>query len=233
MRNWIVVFLAMTTIVFYQNCSGRHETLDSGSSLSSSTSIDDVDIAKSLVAFTKTVFPITQDPNNCVRCHGVDQQPLHSLPDAAISHDIMFSFGLIDLRDPPNSRIVLKIAGGHNGFPQQIATDLEVAIEAWADELIANGGLIDSDPNIVGPLYSSLFTNIFEVKCLTCHSPTGTNTVVDYTDYLSTLNTGMVIPGDAAGSRAYSYANGHGDTPLTPEEQAALAQWINLGALNN
>ncbi len=237
MRNWIIAGLSLAMIMLYQNCSGRHENIEGRSLDSAGTTIDDVDMAKSLVAFERTLFPITQVETNCVACHGVDQQPLHSLANVELAHDVMISFGLVNLRDPANSKIVDKIRDGHQGFDAAMADQIQAAIQDWSDELVANGGLIGVGDG-VQPLYSSLFTHVFEPKCLACHSPDGEAPEIDYSDYITTINTGQVIPLDAGMSGVYIHTSS-GEEPrgsfeaLTPEELNALATWINRGALNN
>lgn len=73
---------------------------------------------------------------------------------------------------------------------------------------------------------------------MNCHQPGGTAEDYDYTDYVTTINTGGVVPGNPGASLLNSYTNvGHEPTDmaeaLTPAEKAAISQWINLGALNN
>ncbi len=238
MRNWLFFGLATVSILLYQNCSATHESID-GAVLGSEggTTLNDVDMAKSLAAYQNTLYPITQEEGSCVDCHGVDQQPLHSMADVAIAHDVMISFGLVNLRNPANSVIVQKLNGGHQGFDATFQQRILDAVVAWSDELIANGGLIGVGDG-VQPIYSSLFTNLFEAKCLSCHAPGEVAEDIDYSDYVTTINTGQVIPGNASGSPITGY-NGATHEPtgsapmLSAEERAALTQWINLGALNN
>lgn len=238
MRKWLIGMMTISSIVFYQNCSGRHENIE-GVDLNSSnsTTIDDVDMALSLVAYERTLFPITQEDGACHLCHGVNQQPLHSVPESEIAHDVMISFGLVNLRDPDNSEIVQKLEGGHNGFDQAFTDRVRQAVRDWSDELIANGGLVGVGDG-VQPIYSSLFTNVFEPKCVQCHSPGNEAETIDYSDYLTTINTGRVVPGSAGSSGLFIHTSSGaeprgGVERLTPEEQAALGEWINRGALNN
>lgn len=235
MRNWFFIIVTMCTVVFYQNCSGRHETLE-GRSMSRSTTVDDVDMAKSLIAFERTLFPITQVDTNCVQCHGVSQQPLFALEDPVLAHDVMISFGMVDLRDPPNSKIVDKLERGHQGFPQTLTVQILAAIQDWSDELVANGGLIGVGDGIQ-PLFSSIFTEVLEPQCISCHSPSGEYPSIDYSDYLTTLNTGQVIPGNPGGSGLFIHTRSgnmpKGGAPLTDDQLDAIAEWINRGALNN
>lgn len=238
MKNWLFIGFAFATITLYQNCSATHEDIE-GASFGSvgNTTVDDVDMAKSLVAFERTLFPITQEATSCARCHGVNQQPLHSVPDVNFSHDVMISFGLVNLRDPANSVIVQKISGGHQGFDAAMTQRIQDAIQDWSDELVANGGLLGVGTG-VQPIYSSLFTEVFELKCLSCHAPGQVAENIDYSNYVTTINTGLVVPGNAGASEVFQYNNvGHEPTDtaeaLTAEERAALGAWINRGALNN
>jgi len=240
MKGFIWMFGVALAVLLFQNCSARHEELNTVIQDSEGTTSDDVDMAKSLVAYERTLYPLTQDEGSCKDCHGVSQQPLHSVSDINFAHDVTISFGLVNLRDPASSEIVEKIRdGSHNGrgIPQARADELESAIKAWSDELIANGGLIGVGDG-VQPTYTSLFENVFEPKCVSCHASDGEAPSIDYTSYVNTINTGLVVPGNAGASGAFIHtANGSeprgGDTPLTQEELQALAQWINLGALNN
>lgn len=239
------MFLAATaTITLYQNCSGTHEAPDGSLTQDSTgTGYEDVDMVKSLVAFERSLFPITQEAGSCVDCHGVDQQPLHSLNVVDQAHDVMIGFGLVNLRDPALSVIVDKIRSGshnnaaHNNIAPAEADRLEQAIADWRDELVANGGLIGVGDGIQ-PTFNSIFTNILEPKCVACHSEGNEAEHIDYSDYVNTINTGGVIIGDAATSPLYRETANQaeprgGDTPLTPEELNAIRDWIERGALNN
>lgn len=231
MKKWLVIALGFIGILLYQNCSGRHEARNSVSSS------EEANRAISIAAFEKTLFPILTAPTNCIQCHGVTQQPLHSLPDAKNSHDIIMSFALVDLHNPDQSALVQKITGGsHNGMPAALATQMEAAIDAWVDEIIARGGTIGGSGELT-PTFLSIQQNILQPKCVSCHNPNGTRPNENYTDYASTVNTGKITPGNAAASQMYIECNAGtmpmGGTPLSPTELAVLAQWINEGAQNN
>ena len=238
-----MLLAAIATITLYQNCSSNHQAPDGSADNDSSTGFEDVDMAKSLVAFERSLYPITQEVGLCIECHGVDQQPLHSLDDPTLAHEVMIGFGLVNLRDPISSVIVDKIRSGshnnaqHNNIDPAVADRLEQAITDWSDELVANGGLIGVGAG-VQPTYTSLFTNVIEAKCVSCHSPDGAAPNIDYSDYVNTINTGRVVPGNAGASLMFSSTSNQseprgGDTPLTVEELNALRDWINRGALNN
>jgi mono/diheme cytochrome c family protein len=234
MTRWIGLILAFSSIVLYQNCTATHDMVLQTSLDSSATGNGEVNVALSRAFFSTSLYPITQQPERCAGCHGVNQQPLFATEDMAFSHDVILSFGLVDLRDPANSAMVQKLEGGHQGFDQTVTDQVRNAIQTWSDELIAAGGIVGIGDG-VQPLYSSLFTNIFEPMCIECHSPDGEAPEIDYSEYVTTINTGGISPGSAATSPAYTYPlSGHPfEEALTPEELAALAEWINRGALNN
>lgn len=197
-KKIIFLFVFALTLPLYQNCSARHEAFNLEGSESLGVSPDNL---ISIAAFEKTLFPLTQNTNGCATCHGVSQQPLHSLANAADSHAIMIDFGLVDLVDPANSQIVVKIRNGHQAIPDTVADEMEIAIQDWADEIVAKGGTIGNSSKLEGT-FSSIHTLVLQPKCLSCHDPNASPP--DLTDYLSTLNSGSVIPGDFANSTLYT-----------------------------
>lgn len=233
LKKIILLFLAISSLTFYQNCSGRHETWDQNGSSSGSS----LNTQLSLAAFEQTLFPVITKTGSCVDCHGVSQQPLHSLPDAALSHDVLVSFNLVDLLDPANSRLVTKVRGNHQGMPQTLADEMEAAIQQWSDDLVASGGNPGQDPQVLSPTFTSINNLILQPKCVSCHSPNGSRPQEDYTDYTTSLNTGKIEPGNAAGSEMFKECQAGtmpvGGAALTTAELSAIKTWINNGALNN
>ena len=242
MKKVLIMVMAIATITFYQNCSGRHELFEESDSLSSSTGYEDVNMALSEAAFERTVYPIISQAGMCADCHGVDQQPLHSVPDISFAHDVWISFGLVDLRNPANSLAVQRMDSGdahinNRGIPAATQQQLQDAIQAWSDELVANGGLLGVGTG-TQPTFSSIFTDILEPRCISCHSAGNSAENIDYSDYVNTINTGLVVIGNAGASRLYTETF-NGNEPrgtageLTAQEKQAIADWINRGALNN
>jgi hypothetical protein len=231
MKAWFWLLLAGSTILLYQNCSARHEM--GGEAIGS----NNFNMALSLQAYETTFFPLVSSNESCASCHGVSITPLHALPDPSAAHDITISFGLIDFFNPGNSRIVQKIRNGHNGFPASFADEMEAAIQNWADEYVALGGQLGTTPGDLGPSFASIKEFILDTRCVLCHNPSGAYPSIDYTDYLTTINTGRVVPGNADASALYtSCVSGsmpQGGPPLTAEELEAIRTWINDGALNN
>lgn len=233
MYRWAFLLLMAATTVFFQNCSARHESVETNVLGSRA----ELDIALSLEAYESTLYPLTSAADSCAACHGVNQQPLHALADPALAHDITTSFALVNLRQPAESRLVQKIRGGHQGFPVSLADEMEIAIQAWADLYVSLGGDLGVAEGELGASFQSIKELILDPKCASCHNPSGVNPNIDYTDYITTLNTGGVVPGNASTSQMYlSCLDGSmpkGGPALSGDELNAIRDWINDGALNN
>ena len=87
-------------------------------------------------------------------------------------------------------------------------------------------------PTVANVSYASAVQSVFNRFCISCHGSAGGVTLSSYS---ATINTGGVIPGNAAGSRLYQSVNsgsmsGYG---MSAAQKQALADWINQGAPNN
>ena len=229
----IFVFLA-TLLLAFQNCEPYHEAGDF-----ESTGFSDLgpgSVATSIEAYSVTLMPLLQQ--NCASCHGKAQQPAFIAGDATTSHNALITFGLVNLTNPSASRIVQKVQAGHQGFSSSLALALEGEISNWADALLASGEPSPlPEPVGLEPTFQSIHQLVLLPKCAGCHSPTGTRPREDYSTYEASINTGKIVPGNAAGSEMYkectSGAMPLGTDRLTEEELAALRQWIDEGALDN
>ena len=232
LKKWISLLAVVSSLLLYQNCSGTHESwLDDGQSGSSSYLTNSI----SLASFEANLHPVLT--TNCSECHGVSQQPLHSLPEASFALDVIASFNLVNLETPEESTLVNKIRNGHRSIAQTVADEMQQAIQRWADDIVASGGSLTPDTSSLQPTFSSIHNLILQPKCVSCHSPDGSRPQEDYTDYFTTINTGKIEPGDAATSTMFTQcqtgAMPQGGPSLTPEELGVLQEWINDGALNN
>lgn len=177
--------------------------------------------ASTLEAFKTTLHPtLTQ---NCGGCHGVGQAPLHSVNDATAAMNTIVNASLVDFANPPNSRLVQKIRGGHNGFATSIADQIQAQIIAWIAG--ANSSLPQVSPLTAS--YQSIHDRILVPKCLSCHSgPAAREVALDTharvaskgNDILQEVEDGSMPPGP---------------NDLTPIELAVLREWIQAGAPNN
>ena len=184
--------------------------------------------------FGKTLYPLIQ--TNCANCHGVDQQPMFAITDVTDSHDYLIDTALVDLQNPSNSRVVTQVLSGHQNFAPALGEELETQIIAWADNIVAEGGMLPEPPPLEAT-FTSIHNRILIPKCVGCHSPGGERSKEDYSDYQTTLQTGKVKPGDSNDSDMYKEcADGEmpEDAPnLSNEELTVLRDWINAGALDN
>jgi len=93
---------------------------------------------------------------------------------------------------------------------------------------------LSSDPQ---PVYSWLNTNVFQARCISCHSTAVANAGIDLSSYSRILATGSVNPGNPNGSSMY-VATLSGTMPKTPPalssaEVQAIFNWIQNGAVND
>ncbi len=225
----ILIFVFTVAVLFtYQNCAPGH---DEGSENWSSNDLPDgLDLEVSMAAFDQFLKPVLQQ--NCAVCHGAAQVPMFAATDTASAHNTLFTFKLVNMDDPSNSRLVTKIMAGHQSKPVSVANDIEQGISDWVAAI--GGGVM---PVPLEATFTSIKANILTPKCLSCHSPSGSRPSVNYTDYSSTMSTGKVIAGNALGSEIYKEcASGSmpkGGTMLSVAELQALRDWIDAGAMNN
>jgi len=83
--------------------------------------------------------------------------------------------------------------------------------------------------------YTWLATNIFQPKCISCHSGGGAPDGYQLTSYSGAIT--QVTPGNSTGSNLYqqvlSGAMPQGGTALTAAQLNAMETWIDSGAANN
>lgn len=208
-------------------CAPKHEGVipNASSGLTGSTS--------SIAIFEATLKPVIQQ--NCAGCHGISQAPKFAVSDSATSHDLLISTALVDLTAPANSRLVTKIQGGHQSFAVTVATDIQTAITNWSAQLQAATGNVN--PGVVveplTPTYSSISKLILQNKCATCHTPGGDSPYYD--TYANTKKS--VVANNYLQSKLYTEVQSgsmpRGASDLSAEEQTAIKDWIQAGALNN
>jgi cytochrome c553 len=196
------------------------------------SSLNDAD---SILVFSDTLFPILI--TNCSGCHGANQQPRFAVQNAQISHDVLLQFALINPQTPANSRVVQKIRGGHQNISQNVADQMQSAIEQWMMQVSSSpGGGPITAPELKAS-FSSIHALILVPKCVGCHNPQGVRPSEDYTNYTTTRSTGKISPGNAKGSEMYreclSGAMPENALRLSAAELSAMETWINNGALNN
>ena len=192
-------------------------------------------LSASASAFQATLHPVLI--TSCNRCHGVNQGPLFAVSDPKASHDSVVNLALANLTFPDQSRLVIKVQGGHQGIPTTLATTLSAQIKAWSDQLKAAPTPTPTPtamPTVL-PTFESISSNILVPKCLNCHGPVNADAGIRYDSHTATRRT--VVVGSPATSRLYaSCAEGRmprGLPSLSAGELKAISDWILGGALNN
>jgi hypothetical protein len=92
-----------------------------------------------LDGFNKTVYPVVRA--HCVACHGSAQTPLFGSSDVNTAFDAVMNSSKVDLNNPGNSRIVLKLLNEkHNcwGVCADNAKEIEDQITQWYNLLGSN-----------------------------------------------------------------------------------------------
>src|SRR5690606_28492511 len=67
---------------------------------------------------------------NCAACHGVNQNPKHSVADAGQALMTIRNYQLINFEFPDKSRLVTMILSNHHGIPTTLASQIQLNIEA-------------------------------------------------------------------------------------------------------
>lgn len=221
----LMAILAFVAGGLFQNCEPRHDL-----GVVESTSI-------STLYFEQTLYPLLA--TNCRRCHGIDREPLFAVDNPTESQDTIFKNRLVSLEEPGTSKLVNKIASGHNQLPQDLAEALEAAISEWSRQL----NILDPSSTLERGTFSYLSSKILVPKCNSCHGPGGAKSSLDFTSYESLMNSDTVVSGQALQSTLYIATSPNppeeikrmpmNGAALTADELENLALWINRGALKD
>jgi hypothetical protein len=170
--------LLASVLIGFNQCikpmgSSNKSNLKYSSSTNTTSSAVGVSKTVSVDTFSKTVYTITK--NRCSSCHGTMQTPLHASSDVTIAHDAVLNSAKVDLNNPANSRLVLKLKNEkHNcwGDCNANATEMENQIINWKN-LIGNSGSSSSTISGKTTKESNTVTNLL--------NPTGVNSDNTYT----------------------------------------------------
>lgn len=135
-------------------------------------------------AFRLNVWENLNDQNRCGACHGAAGQS----PSFVRMDDINLAYaqatGIVNLADPPASRMVTKVAGGHNcwlGSDSACGDVITAYIEAWAGGIGGNGNIVElKAPVLRDPgtsknfpddsgLFASTVHPLLTENCAACH----------------------------------------------------------------
>ncbi len=145
-------------------------------------------------AFKLNVWDNLSPDNRCGACHNTGGQA----PTFVRGDDINLAYAeantIVDLGTPPNSRMVTKVAGGHNCWLgttaaawQACADTITAYIAAWSGGSTSNGNVITlTAPVLVDPgdsksfpsgssLFASTVHPILTANCAGCHTESAVN----------------------------------------------------------
>lgn len=219
-KTIIFLLMALTPIVFYQNCGKPTElqyesTLDINSQLSKQEA--------SLIVLQK----------NCSECHalGLESGGVGDITDL----NYLTYARLVIPGEPELSPLINVITNGQMPMGKAPLSSFEVQVlKDWIKGLIVEQTGTGGTAQTIEPKYSALSTLVFAPRCVTCHN----NRNYKLNSYAEIMRT--VTPGDAANSLLYRAitvgANG-GRMPqgggLSSTQIKAIETWINAGAPNN
>ncbi len=178
-------------------CGGGEPTVANPVTASASTTSSysgPVPATADIQSFKLNVWDNLSPANRCGACHGTADQA----PTFVRSDDINLAYaeanGIVDLGTPGNSRMVSKVAGGHNCWLgttaaawQACADTITVWISNWAGGTISAGNVITlTAPALVDPgssksfptssaLFASTVHPVLTANCATCHTDSVAN----------------------------------------------------------
>jgi hypothetical protein len=180
--------------------------------------------------FARTLHPVLR--KTCAGCHGVSQQPLHSVENPASAHENINNAGVVNLLNPGSSRLVQKIAGGlHNGISATVSADIETQIKLWATQLEAAGGAPPPPPQLEAT-YKSINAMIIGPKCTGCHGATKAEKDLRLHTYALLTGTGGWFK-EITDRAMPPPPEENGSGPLSAEEIEIIRKWRAAGSPNN
>jgi hypothetical protein len=199
------------------------------SSTSNSTQSSGVTVSKAVMveAFSKSVYPVTRA--RCMGCHDTGQTPLLASSDVNVAYDSIMNASKMDMSNPGNSRLVLKLLNEHHNC-WGICSDNASEIQSKIEQMISLMGSSSNSTPVANNTYGKTTkesTTITEV--LNPTSNYDENTVHLMAESAS-LKTPMSIAKD--GDVSYVYVpNGVANKDLTSAD-AGIA-YLNFSLLTS
>ena len=183
-------FLALLALIFLLTaCGGGAET--KANPITSNTPISSYNgpapKTGDIQSFRINLWENIKPGNRCGGCHGAGGQA----PMFARNDDVNLAYNaantVVNLSSPKDSRMVTKVAGGHNCWESNddvCATILTNWIAAWAGDTSSGGTVIQLDPPPIKPvgasktypadngaLFGSTVHPLLKQRCAGCHQP--------------------------------------------------------------
>jgi len=189
MQRFIPLMIVMLSVLLLSACGGGAET--TANPITSNTPVSNYNgpapKTGDVQAFRINLWENIKASNRCGACHGAGGQA----PDFANNNDVNLAYNaantVVNLSSPKDSRMVTKVAGGHNCWESNdavCATILTNWIAAWAGDTASGGTVIQLDPPPIKPvgasktfpadngvLFGSTVHPLLVQRCSGCHQP--------------------------------------------------------------
>ena len=219
----LLVIPASLVLLTFQNCSQLSNTIGEGNMQS---------LSAQAVLEQKAMAVMT---SRCLNCHNANT-PSGGVIVSDISN--LLSTGAVVPGEPSLSPLYQSLQSGRMPLNAVLTQSELESIYSW----IAEG--INKDTSVAPPTtsttleakYNSIFKNILQPRCLSCHNSTTGSGGISFSNYNSTMN--VVNKGNASTSSLYTSVATRKTMPrggvlLSSKETQAIMDWINAGALNN
>lgn len=231
-RRLTLILLAFIPLVAYQNCGWNGDSFQSilssdGRQLSVRWEADPDLQEKAMVIIE----------NRCAACHAGGAFLGNIGPIDNV--DYLLSSGLVVPGDSLSGQMMEAIQSEMMPPDLPLTQEERDDLTIWIDSFVPTSPLPQenqpgSGSGSIQATFQSINQNILIPKCLGCHNPSGIRSGEDFSTYQTTITTGKIVPGNAAGSIFYdqiaSGAMPFGGQALSSEEVQAVADWINAGA---
>ena len=144
--------------------------------------------------FKINVWDNLSGQNRCGQCHGLDQEPdFVNLDDVNIAY--AEANAIVDLNSPKDSRMVTKVASGHNCWltsDSACADTITSFITAWAGDSAGNTNTIDLEAPIIrdpgasrtfpddSALFGSTIHPLLTARCSNCHTDSAATPIAPF-----------------------------------------------------
>ena len=196
--RWLRSAAVAGVLVLLAACGGGADTVANpgGSGSAPPSYVGPPPATADVQAFKINLWDNLKATNRCGQCHVVGGQ---GSPQFVRQDDVNLAYAaantVVDLASPQDSRIVAKVAGGHNCWlasTDACAQILTTWIQNWAGSVAGGGGGVVLEPPVLkdpgasksfpddSALYASTVYPLVEEYCSRCHAPSAGNAQSPY-----------------------------------------------------
>lgn len=177
--------LALSLLLAACGGAGTETLPDLGAPASGSSYAGPAPLTEDVQAFKLGLWEPLGAPNRCGSCHVEGVQSPYFVRRDDVNLAYAEANPLVDLRSPADSRLVAKVAGGHNCWLESAAACADIVrgyVEGWAGSTVEGGTrqirFVAPEPRRPGAsklppadpaLFSTLLHPLLVTRCATCH----------------------------------------------------------------